>query len=120
MPKPKLSVFSIYTLFIKPQRLIICACLGFSCVFLLNCSKNQIKQELEPPNPPEISASAVNINIATVEELEKLPLVGREMARKIIEYREKYGAFRRAENLILVRGMSDKKFREIRSLVKVE
>jgi competence protein ComEA len=52
--------------------------------------------------------------------LEKLPKIGKGIARKIIEYREKHGKFRRAEHLILVRGMSDKKFREIQSLVKVE
>ncbi|HEX8369828.1 MAG TPA: helix-hairpin-helix domain-containing protein [Pyrinomonadaceae bacterium] len=71
-------------------------------------------------NNPEISENAVNLNTATAEELEKLPHIGKESARKIIEHREKYGKFRRAEHLILVGGMSDKKFREIRNFVKIE
>ncbi|MGI8556489.1 MAG: ComEA family DNA-binding protein [Pyrinomonadaceae bacterium] len=71
-------------------------------------------------NSQIVSANAVNINTATAAELEKLPRVGPETARKIIEYREKYGKFRRTENLILVDGMSDKKFRGLQNLVRVE
>lgn len=88
--------------------------------FFVSCRQSLPKEVLTAGNPPEISETAVNINTASAEELEKLPQIGKELARKIIEHREKYGAFRRAEDLILVRGMSDKKFREIRSLVKVE
>jgi competence protein ComEA len=71
-------------------------------------------------NNPEISENAVNLNTASVEELEKLPHIGAETARKIVEHREKFGKFRRAEHLILVDGISDKKFREIRNFVKTE
>lgn len=72
------------------------------------------KKQVEP------AENAVNINTATADELEKLPKIGKGIAERIIEYRQKYGRFRRAEHLILVRGMSDKKFRELQSLVKVE
>lgn len=68
----------------------------------------------------EITENAININVASAEELEKLPQIGKKIAQRIVEYREKYGKFRRAENLILVRGMSDKKFRELQNLVKTE
>jgi competence ComEA-like helix-hairpin-helix protein len=93
---------------------------AYSLLFSISCRQNISDESLKPQNPPETAENAININIATPEELEKLPRIGKETARRIIEHREKYGAFRRAENLILVRGMSDKKFREIRSLVKVE
>ena len=62
----------------------------------------------------------ININSASAEELEKLPKIGDELASRIIEYRRKNGNFRRPEHLILVRGMTDKKFREIKNLVKTE
>lgn len=120
MLKSKSSVFNVYTSYIKQPRLIIYVILSLSCLFLLNCAENRPDQILETQNHTEISASAVNINTASASELEKLPRVGKETAQRIIEHREKYGAFRRAESLILVRGMSDKKFREIKSLVKVE
>jgi competence ComEA-like helix-hairpin-helix protein len=71
---------------------------------------------------PKISANqeALNINLATSSELEKLPKIGKSMAEKIISHREKYGKFRQTEHLISVKGMSDKKFREIQNMIKVE
>lgn len=59
----------------------------------------------------------MNINSATAHELEKLPGIGKAIAERIIEHRDKYGPFRRAEHLILVRGISDRKFRELRDLI---
>ena len=87
---------------------------------LVNCSQPDAARSPVTPDSQSPTENAVNINTATIETLEKLPHVGQETAKKIIEYREKYGKFRRTENLILVRGMSDKKFRDLRSLVKAE
>ena len=92
----------------------------YTSSFFIACRADSPETISNHQNQPQTSESAVNINTAGAEELEKLPRVGTELARKIIEHRKKYGAFQRAEDLILVRGMSDKKFREIRSLVKVE
>ena len=62
----------------------------------------------------------VNINTASVEELEKLPDVGAKLAERIVEHRETYGKFRKPEHLILVQGISDKRFRQIQNLIKTE
>jgi competence protein ComEA len=59
----------------------------------------------------------VNINRAAREELERLPGIGKVTADRIIAHREKYGEFRRLEHLMMVRGISEKKFREIRPLI---
>ncbi len=64
--------------------------------------------------------NAININTATAAELEKLPNIGEKTAEKIIEHRERFGKFRRVENIMLVESISDKKFRRIRPLIKVE
>ena len=64
--------------------------------------------------------NAVNINIASTSELEKLPFLGFSTAQKIVEHREKYGKFRKPEHILLVQGVSDKKFRQIKSLIKAE
>lgn len=42
------------------------------------------------------------------------------MAQKIIEHREKQGPFRRPEELMLIRGISDIRFRRIRHLIRVK
>jgi DNA uptake protein ComE-like DNA-binding protein len=42
------------------------------------------------------------------------------MAARIIEHRQAFGHFRRAEHLIVVRGMSDRRFRVISALVTAE
>lgn len=62
----------------------------------------------------------VNINTATPEELEKLPGVGQVIAERIVAHRDKYGLFRRPEHLMMVRGISDEKFRELKPLISIE
>jgi competence ComEA-like helix-hairpin-helix protein len=63
---------------------------------------------------------AVNINTATAEELQTLPGVGKVIAERIVTYRDKYGSFRRAEHLMMVHGISDRKFREIQPFISCE
>jgi len=62
----------------------------------------------------------ININTASVKELEELPGIGKGLAQRIVEHREKYGPFRRPEHLIMVRGISDKRFGALRDLITVE
>lgn len=62
----------------------------------------------------------INVNVASAKELETLPGIGKSLAERIIEHREKYGPFRRSEHLILVRGISDRRYRAIRNLISVE
>ena len=62
----------------------------------------------------------INLNTASANELETLPGIGKGLAARIIENREKYGAFRRPEHLLMVRGISDQRFRALRERVTVE
>ncbi|HVF49166.1 MAG TPA: helix-hairpin-helix domain-containing protein [Pyrinomonadaceae bacterium] len=59
----------------------------------------------------------VNINLASADELEQLPGVGPVLAARIVEQRERHGPFRRPEHLIIVRGFSERRFRELRPLI---
>ncbi|HEX8709366.1 MAG TPA: helix-hairpin-helix domain-containing protein [Pyrinomonadaceae bacterium] len=75
--------------------------------------------------PPVIHGGAapqglINLNTATPEELEKLPGIGKGLAARIIDFRAQFGRFRRAEHLIMVRGIGDVRFRALRALVTVE
>jgi len=106
--------FTICKISIKLLPLIISS-------FLFGCSEQkETKQVFSVQNQATVSESAININVASVEELEKLPRVGAKTAQKIIEYREKFGKFRKAEYLLLIDGISDRHFREIKNSVKVE
>ena len=62
----------------------------------------------------------ININTASVSDLEKLPGVGKVLAERIVEHRENYGPFRRAEHLLMVRGISDRKFRDLQQMLTVD
>jgi len=64
--------------------------------------------------------SLININTATPQELEKLPGIGKVVAERIVAHREQYGPFRRTEHLMMVRGISDRKFRQLRPLIVVK
>ncbi|MGA9772099.1 MAG: helix-hairpin-helix domain-containing protein, partial [Blastocatellia bacterium] len=57
------------------------------------------------------SKPCVNLNTATAEELMRLPGIGEVMSRKIIEYRERNGPFRRPEEIIIIEGFSENKYR---------
>ncbi|MDQ3711083.1 MAG: helix-hairpin-helix domain-containing protein [Acidobacteriota bacterium] len=85
------------------------------------CNKQKsIKQVLSTENQIQISKSAIDINTASAAELEKLPHVGAKTAQAIVEHREKFGKFRKPEYVMFVRGVSDKRFRELQSLIRVE
>ncbi len=62
----------------------------------------------------------VNLNTATAEELAELPGIGEAIAQRIIRHREKSGAFRSVDELLVIRGISRKKLEAIRPLVTVE
>lgn len=109
-----------YPMSLKVIRLTFLAICFLFYFFITSCSNPPQNQRLAAQKPTEIAENAVNINLATIEELEKLPKIGKGIAKRIVEHREKYGKFKKPEHLILVRGMSDKKFRELQTLIKVE
>ena len=77
------------------------------------CTSRIVYEEAAEP----AAVGSVNINTASVAELETLPAVGQNTAEAIAEHREQHGAFRRAEHLMLVQGMSEGRFVEIRPLI---
>jgi competence protein ComEA len=78
-----------------------------------------VQTQLEDANAAQ-RPPPININTASARELETLPGIGEGLAQRIIEHRGKYGSFRRAEHLMMVRGISDKRFRALRELITVE
>ena len=76
------------------------------------------------PSPPAIQTPSgqpcVNLNRASVEELKELPGIGDVRARQIVEYRERRGGFRRPQEVILLDGFGEKRYRDIAALICVE
>jgi competence ComEA-like helix-hairpin-helix protein len=66
------------------------------------------------------NTTLININLASPEELEKLPGIGRGLAARIIAHRKEYGRFRRAEHLMMVRGISERRFHAVRASITAE
>ena len=63
--------------------------------------------------------SAININLATVDQLEQLPSIGPVMAEKIVAFRSKYGKFKRISDIQNVAGMGEVHFAKIKNYIKV-
>lgn len=66
------------------------------------------------------AAGKVNINTASVEQLQLLPRVGPALAQRIVEFRTANGAFKAPEELIAVRGIGEKSFANLKPYVAVQ
>lgn len=64
-------------------------------------------------------ATEIDINKATANDLQKLPGIGPSLAKQIVAYREKHGPFRRVEDLMAIKGIGFKKWKQIRPYVRV-
>ena len=62
----------------------------------------------------------VNVNTANAEELETLTGIGPALAQAIIDYRAGHGAFRSAEDLLLVKGIGEAKLEGFRAEITLE
>ncbi|MFL6116769.1 MAG: ComEA family DNA-binding protein [Catenulispora sp.] len=63
--------------------------------------------------------SVVNLNTATLEQLETVPDVGPAMAQRILDWRAAHGRFTSVGQLQQVRGIGERKFAEMRDSVTV-
>jgi competence protein ComEA len=52
----------------------------------------------------------INLNTATPKQLESLPGIGPTLAKRIVDFREKKGGFKRVEELLAIPGISEKKW----------
>lgn len=63
------------------------------------------------------ASGTVNVNSASAEQLQLLPNVGPALAQRIVEHRDKNGAFKTAEDLMLVRGIGEASFARLKPYV---
>jgi competence protein ComEA len=63
--------------------------------------------------------AAVNVNTADASQLELLPRVGPSISARILEFRKENGPFKALEDLMLVRGIGEKTFEQMKPFVKL-
>jgi competence protein ComEA len=59
----------------------------------------------------------LDINRATVQELQALPGIGEVLAQRVVEYRGVHGPFKTIEGLMKVKGIGPKRMDQLRSLL---
>ncbi len=79
----------------------------------------QDKPAAKPAKAAAAPAAPVNLNTATQAQLETLPGIGAAAAKRIIEYRDKNGKFKKVEELMNVKGIGEKSFLKLKPLITV-
>jgi competence protein ComEA len=93
--------------------LAVCGALSLASPVFANAFQQAAPAAAAPSKP------ALNLNTATIEQLETLPGIGRKTAERIIEQRTKSGGFKRIEDLMNVKGIGEKSFLKLKPLVAV-
>jgi competence protein ComEA len=76
-------------------------------------------QASAPAAGPPAPAAKVDLNTATVAQLDTLPGVGPVTAQHIVDWRARNGRFARVEQLREVDGIGEHRFQQLRELVTV-
>ena len=66
-----------------------------------------------------VTTELVNINTASLEELDSLPSIGPSLAQRIIDYREQNGPFINIEDVINVPGIGPGNYERFKDLITV-
>lgn len=78
---------------------------------------NSEKGNLSNTTPSNSKQGTVNINTATLEELQTIKGIGKKKAEAILQYRKEHGSFRTKEDLLQVKGIGKKALEAIESQV---
>jgi len=95
--------------FLKSMVFGLVAAVVFVAVFSVH-----VQGYSETPN------KKIDINTATVNELQKLPRIGEKVAQRIVDFRKQHGDFKKIEEIMKVKGIGEKTFNLIKDLIVVQ
>jgi competence protein ComEA len=95
--------------------------LAFVLAMLVTAFPQSVGAQAKAAKGKESAAPAgpVNLNTATVAQLEKLPGIGARTAQLIVEHRQKNGGFKKVEELMNIKGIGEKAFLKLKPMVTV-
>jgi len=73
-----------------------------------------------PTTMADILSEQININTATLAELDTLPRIGPAIGQNIIDYRENHGKFETIEDIMQVSGIGTATFAKLKERITVE
>ena len=82
-------------------------------------TRNSVRSELIDEDDT-VTPIYININTATSEELQELPGIGATTAEAIVEYREEKGPFKSKKDLLKVKGIGEKTYEEIKTMITIK
>lgn len=68
----------------------------------------------------ETKVEQIDINVATAEDLQKVPGIGETLARRIVEFRDEHGRFEKVDDLLNVRGIGTASLEKLRPYLIVK
>ena len=89
----------------------------FTTLLALCGSLSAMAQKAPPSAPARVDL--VNLNTSNATQIASLPGIGPKTAESIIQYRQKNGGFKKIEEIMNVRGVGEKSFLKIKSLITV-
>lgn len=82
-------------------------------------SLSAMQAKAAPAKAAATASAPINLNTATVAQLETLPGIGTRTAERIVEHRQKNGGFKKIEELMNIKGIGEKSFLKLKPLVTV-
>lgn len=92
-----------------PFQFALCACIALLLAFPLAAAPKK-----------KLPAHPIDLNAATLAQLEELPSVGPVTAQKILDFRAKSGPFKSIDDLLAIPRISKNRFAKIRPYVMVK
>src|SRR5580704_17359537 len=86
---------------------------AIATILVTACAFGVAAQAKQPPAHP------LDLNVANVKELEQAPGIGPKTAQAIVDFRHKSGRFQRVEDLLAIKGISQRKLDKMRPYLKV-